>query len=140
MSEGETRTGRGLASGLAVLTVALGVTLLGVGWWSQAQQGRDGLQAAVVAAAICWLGSSLALILTAISRGPQAAVWTLLFGMLFRMGLPLAAGLMLQRAGGPLAEAGVFGKVLIFYLVALAVETPLSLRVLRPPAGPSRSK
>ena len=122
-----------------MLTASMAVALLLIGWWSQSTHGADGVRAAVVAATICWLGASLALISTAMSRGPQAAVWTLLFGMLFRMGLPLAAGFMLYQAGGPLASAGVFGKVLIFYLIALAVETPLSLRVLRSQEGCSKS-
>jgi hypothetical protein len=51
--------------------------------------------------------------------------------MMFRMGLPLVAGLALDGAGGPLASAGVFAMVLVFYMLALAVETPLSLQLLR---------
>jgi hypothetical protein len=53
-----------------------------------------------------------------------------LLGMLFRMGLPLVTGVVLTRAGGPLADAGLFGMIMVFYLVGLVVETTLSVRVL----------
>ena len=49
---------------------------------------------------------------------------------LFRFGLPLAGGLYLTRQGGSLAESGVFGMIVVFYLITLAVETPLSLALL----------
>ena len=104
---------------------------LPIGGWGYISYGMTGVIAALVAAGTCWMGGTLALISTAIaSRGSTAAMWALLFGMLFRMGLPLAVGLALNRAGGPLASAGVFGMVLVFYLLILVVETPLSIKFL----------
>ncbi|MEX2173440.1 MAG: hypothetical protein WD872_03705 [Pirellulaceae bacterium] len=52
----------------------------------------------------------------------------ILGGMMFRMGLPLLAGIALQKTNEPLAEAGVFPMILGIYLVALVAETLLSLR------------
>lgn len=116
----------------ALLLFVIVAALLLIGWWGFSNHGTTGLIAALVAAGTCWLGGTLALISTAFAgRGSTAALWSLLFGMLFRMGLPLVVGLALNRAGGPLASAGVFGMVLVFYLLILVVETPLSIKLLQ---------
>jgi hypothetical protein len=52
--------------------------------------------------------------------------------MLFRMGVPLAVGIASVRGGGPLAEAGVFGMILVYYFVTLVAETGLSLKLVPP--------
>ena len=54
--------------------------------------------------------------------------------MLVRMGLPLVAGMALDRMGGPLAEARVFSMIVGVYLCGLGVETILSLRFIHPPS------
>jgi hypothetical protein len=64
-------------------------------------------------------------------RGPKHALAALLAGMAARMGIPLAFGLAIHLQGGPLAEAGLLYYLLVFYPVALAAETALSL----PPPG-----
>ena len=46
-----------------------------------------------------------------------------LLGMSPRMGIPLAAFLVVHVKGGPLAENGFVYYILTFYLVTLAVET-----------------
>ena len=51
--------------------------------------------------------------------------------MIFRMGLPMGVGLLLNYGGGPLASAGVFGWIVVFYLLTLAVETLLSLHLAK---------
>lgn len=85
---------------------------------------------------ICWLGGALALVLAAWSGSAtdaekrQRSMWALLGGTVFRMLLPLAGGLMLDRGVPALAGTGVFEQVLIFYLLTLAVETWLSLGLL----------
>jgi hypothetical protein len=50
--------------------------------------------------------------------------------MFFRMGVPLIVGFALDRAKGPLADAGVFGMIVGYYLVGLLVETLLSVRLI----------
>ena len=54
--------------------------------------------------------------------------------MAFRMGVPLVVGLILDRRGGPLSEAHVFGMIVAFYLITLIVETWLALRLVASPA------
>jgi hypothetical protein len=87
--------------------------------------------AAALAAAICWLGATLAMLCTAWLRGPQGALYAMLFGMFFRMGLPLGAGLLLSFGSAELKAAGFIGLVLGFYLVTLAAETLLVLPLVQ---------
>lgn len=97
-------------------------------WYGYATHGSDAIAAALVAAAVCWSAASLALAATFIGQRMNGGVQGTLVGMLFRMGLPLAAGLFLHNTGGSLAEAGVFSMILGLYLCSLVVETVLSLR------------
>ena len=50
--------------------------------------------------------------------------------MLIRMAIPMATGMFLTKRGGPLAEAGLFGMIVGFYLVGLLVETLLTVRLV----------
>jgi hypothetical protein len=95
----------------------------------------NGLWAAVVAGGICWLGAMAALLLVGLMRGGPQVVHGTLLGMLFRMGLPLAAGLLLTVRGGPLADAGVFGMIVVYYLIGLLVETLLSVSLVGSSTG-----
>jgi hypothetical protein len=90
-----------------------------------------GVAAASVAAAVCWLGATLALVVASHYQ-KRAPLTGLLLGMLFRMGFPLVAGLTLQETVPALAEAGIFGFVLAFYFLTLVVETLLSVRMVGP--------
>ena len=96
--------------------------------------GRVGVWAAAVAGGICWLGATAALVLMGLLRGGPQVLYGLLLGIFFRMGLPLVVGLILNRSGGPLAEAGVFGMIVGYYLVSLFAETLLSVRLVGSPA------
>ena len=105
-------------------------------WFGHHQHGWDGVASSGVAAGVCWLGAVVAWVLGgSLGRGGMAAHGVLL-GMLFRMGIPLAVGIALDRRGGPLADAGVFGMILIYYFVTLVAETAVSLKLL-PPAKKS---
>jgi len=97
-------------------------------WYGFSQHGNTGLLVAAIAGGVCWLGATLALICSAMFRGQQQALNGMLLGMLFRMGLPLGTGVILSQQVGFLAEAGIFGTILVYYLLALVVETLLSLR------------
>ena len=113
------------------LTVIVAVALLIIGGALGATRGFGASVAAVVAAGLCWIGSMAALIIAGYSSQSNRAVQGHLLGMFFRLGLPLVAGVLLQKAGGRLADAGVFGLILIFYLVTLPAETILSLQFVR---------
>jgi hypothetical protein len=101
-----------------------------MGWLVSGKSDAATIAAAAVAVGVCWAAGSLALICVHCGNRYAAPVQGVLGGMLFRMGLPLAIGFVLHRRGGPLADAGVFYMILGVYLVALAVETLLSLRLV----------
>jgi hypothetical protein len=70
----------------------------------------------------------------------MAAANGALLGMIFRGGIPLAGGIVLDKIGGPLSKAGVLNVVLVFFLFSLVVETLLTLRLAKqtlPTAGAS---
>ncbi len=125
------------AAGLTIVVVLLYAAVAPVGWHLR---GPTGLTAAAAAAGVCWLGATLALVVSHLLRGPSAALYGLLFGMALRMGVPMIAALILHVRRGALAEAGVLYYLLVFYPVTLGVETALSLPKIepasRPPEGP----
>jgi hypothetical protein len=115
--------------GLLSLVIAAGYAVVGsfaVGWY-----GTDGLVAAAVAAAVCWVSGVLALLLTACFRGPQQALYGMLVGMLFCMGLPLAIGVPVVQSGSFLVKAGVLVDMMVFYVLTLTVKTWASVRSIR---------
>jgi hypothetical protein len=115
----------------AWLTLTVLVALLIVGGVAGTMRGSDAALAAAVAAGVCWFGSIAALVVTGYSGRSDHAVQGHLLGMFFRLGLPLACGLAFQKVGGTLADAGVFGLIVVFYLVTLVAETILSLRLIK---------
>ena len=106
-----------------------------VAWYGNYKFGADGILSATLAALLCWGGSLAALIIGALVQGPQAAMLRLASGMGLRMGAALGGGFLLTQIPR-LENSGVLMMVAVFYLVTLAVETPLSLRFIeRKPAG-----
>jgi hypothetical protein len=95
----------------------------------------EAISAAAVAAGVCWLAASLALVTTYIGNRLGAPVQGLLLSMMFRMGLPLLALVSLLKAGQGWAASGVTTTILGVYLVALAVETGLALRMVPAASG-----
>ncbi len=127
-----------LASCCSLLSAAIALVFIPVAAVAYTRQGQPAVVAAIVAAGVCWFGSTLALIGTnRFGRsGINGPLYTMAIGMVFNGALPFAVGLVLNRSGGPLAEAGVFGLVMTFFLFALAVETMLSLCLLKAPREP----
>ena len=114
-----------------LLSLTLLIAFPAIAGYGYSNHGENGVLAAALAGGICWIGALIALVLVGLFRSSHnQMVSATLLGMLFRMGLPLVTGLALTRAGGPLAEAGLFGMILVFYLVGLVVETILSVRIL----------
>jgi hypothetical protein len=109
-----------------------------VAWFVKDAEGPS-VQAAAVAAGVCWLSGTLALLSASWFREPQQVMFHLLFGMIFRMAVPFGLGAWLQSQGGPLAKAGVFGYIVGFYLLTLIVETLLAATYLKPTRRPSRA-
>lgn len=117
-----------LVGSCAVLALALLPFAAGAAWYGYGRSGQMGLVAAGIAFGTCWLSGSLALAATFFGQRLGGALHGVLLGMIFRMGLPLAVGLVLQKNSPPLSEARVFLMILGLYLVALVVETLLSLQ------------
>ncbi len=114
---------------LTLITLLALPIFAGVGYW---RSGVPGVQAAGVAAAICWVGAIIALLLGGLMRGTDNAVNGVLLGMLFRMGVPLGGGFALHQLCKGLAEAGVFGMILAYYFVTLFAETLLAVKLVGP--------
>jgi hypothetical protein len=127
-------TGRLVCSCLLLVGI-LGVAFPAYAWVGWLRSGSMGIWSAAAALLVCGVSSLLALVVTGMLQGGKQALNAVLLAMGIRMGVPLAVGLLLQSQGGPLAKAGVFGMILAYYLLALIVETALSLRLV-----PRRSK
>jgi hypothetical protein len=108
-------------------------------WLGNSRSGEIGVAAAAIALGVCWVSGSLALVCTFVGQRLGAAIHGVLVGMIFRMGLPLVTGIALQRNNPPLADAGVLLMILGLYLVALLVETLLSLRFVPRSVSPAKS-
>jgi hypothetical protein len=121
----------GLAACCARLTGALLLWAVPVSLMAYQRFEVAGLWASLVAGVVCLVAGLLALVATAVFRGPNAGLWSLAFGLAFRMGLPLGCALYLSRSQPVLADAGVFGLIVAYYLFTLVVETLLSLRLTR---------
>ena len=124
---------RSLAVRGAVLVSVVLVLLALVGPVGWALDGPTGVAAATAAAALCFVGTALALGLSHLLRAPKHVLHGVLLGMIARMGIPLACGLAIHLQDGSLAQGHFLHYLLVFYPVTLAVETFLSL----PKTGPN---
>jgi hypothetical protein len=97
---------------------------------STQQWSMETLRAAAIGGAICWVAASFALTATYLGNRLQSPVQGVLAGMVFRLGLPLAALLVLQKVEHAAIPPGTRGTILGVYLVALVVETGLALRMI----------
>jgi len=128
------RNGAQSAIGAAlVVTLVFLLAFPAFGWWGLHFHGLSGVSAAVVAGLVCWVAGLVALATVAVLNKPQQVVHAVAMGMLLRMVIPMAAGMLLVKASAPLAEAGVFGMIVGFYLIGLVVETYLAVQLV---AGP----
>ena len=119
------------------LLLAVTVVFLCVSCFSYPRHGWSGVLAAGVSGLVCWLASSAALFVTTYTAGAPHALHGTLFSIILRTAVPFLVSLILIQMSKPLADAGLFGMVLVNYLVVLAVETVLAVRVIQ--AGQSAS-
>lgn len=111
---------------LAVTVVFVFVSSIAFRW-----HGPSGVLAAGASGLICWFAASAALYVTARTAGSPNAVGGTLLSIILRTVVPILVCLALMRISRPLADAGLFGMVLVNYLVVLAVETVLAVRVVQ---------
>lgn len=119
-----------LVGSCALLAIAIAVAAPLISALVHRGLGAEAISAAVIAGGICFLAAAVALVATHFGNRFQAPVQGLLVSMIFRMGLPLVALIALPNLGGPFAASGVSSTILGVYLVALAVETVLALRMV----------
>jgi hypothetical protein len=119
---------------LTAICIAVGGLTAGVGY---AHSGWTGILAAFLAAAVCWVGAVMSLVLAGIFRATSHAVHGVLLGIPLRMGLPLMACMVLARRGSPLIDAGILVMILLNYFVMLIADTWLLLRC---PSGQSSTE
>ncbi|PQO34702.1 hypothetical protein DTL21_14460 [Bremerella cremea] len=89
-----------------------------------------GVFSAATAATVVLIGMEAALVLTIMFRDTDFKIPSVLLGTFFRTGIPLVFGMLMHTAGGPLAEAGLFGMILVYYLLTLGVETVLAVQLV----------
>ncbi|MCH2115615.1 MAG: hypothetical protein MK171_11975 [Pirellulales bacterium] len=121
---------RGLLIGGALLGAVLLVTALLASVLVARSHGSMGVFAALCAFAVCWISGTLALAITLHTTGGTQAVSGMFLSIAVRTGLPLAVGVAANLVGGPLTEAGLFGLILIHYLVGLFSETCIAVKLV----------
>jgi hypothetical protein len=110
----------------AVLTIAAAVAAV----FAYERHGIDGILACIVGAAVCWLSAAVALVITVQTTGGPQAVPGLFLAIGARTFPPLMLGVASTVIRGRLSEAGLFGLIVIFYLIALVVETCVALKLV----------
>jgi hypothetical protein len=129
----------GLAASCAVLAVVLTPVALGIAALCHRGLTETAWLAAAVAGGVCWAAAALALVSGFVGNRWDLPVQGVLLGMLFRMGLPLAAVVFLPRLLGAWAAEGLARTILGVYLSALVAETLLALRMFSPPARAAKA-
>ena len=85
--------------------------------------GRAGMLAAALAAAVCFAPSASVLLAAHRIRGPHRAMAALAIGMLLRLGLALGVCIAVYQRRGVLADSGFAFYVVVFYMITLAADT-----------------
>jgi len=119
-----------------LVNLCLALASLAGSAWMARTVGSQAYVAGAVAMLVVGLAASLALLLSFLQSPPFSqshqksgnAVSGVLLGMLIRMGLPLAAMVLMQQTQSPLVGAGFMGLLVLNYLVALPLETWMSLQ------------
>lgn len=95
-----------------------------------------GVVAAGVASVVCVVSAAMALFCVALTAGTPNALTGTLLSMVLRTALPFFVAIFLVQSYRPLADTGLFGMVLINYLVVLSVESAAAVRMIQV-LGPS---
>jgi hypothetical protein len=111
----------------ALVIVAIPIATLARAHWF----GSPNWFATSVAAAVCWLGATVSLVIAFRARRRGAVITGLLVSMLVRMAIPLGIATLSVFSRSALAEGGLLGQLLIFYLLTLTVETLLSVSLVK---------
>jgi hypothetical protein len=88
-------------------------------------------ETAGLAAALCWISATLALMLFHHFRQVGNAAAGTLAGTLVRLGVPLAVGLVAMNVSEKLRDERFFEIVVVFYFITLVADTMLTLALAR---------
>lgn len=121
---------QGLLFGCAVLFAVLIVALPIIGWVAFGRYGLPGLISSIAAAVVCGLAGVAALAVTARFKNTPNAVSGLFLSIMLRTFVPLLAALILSSSSSLFAKGGVFGQIVVFYLLMLPVETYVAVRMV----------
>lgn len=122
---------RSCVTASVVLLLVIAIVSSVVGYFAFQRHGSDGLMAACLAGGLCFVASTAALIVTAMTTGTPNALSGIFLGIIMRTAIPFLVSILLMQASKPLADAGLLGMVLINYLVALTVESVLAVRIVQ---------
>jgi len=117
-----------------IITLVLGGVFPLIAWIGYKQYQQAGFNAVLIAALLCWVGSIIGIIPAILVRDPEQpeqGVNAVLMGMLIRMSIPLGGGFFLHQSVGKLADAKILLFTLIYYLIALIVDTILALKIMQ---------
>jgi hypothetical protein len=120
---------RSVALGIALLGAVLAIAAACIAAFAFERHGMDGVLAAVLAAVVCWISASAALFITVQTTGGPQAVAGLFLSIAIRTFPPLLLGVASTAMHGRLSEAGLFGFIVILYLIALLVETCVAVKL-----------
>ena len=99
----------------------------------------DALLSAALGGGVCLAAGVLALAITFVGNRFRSPVPAVLGATIVRMGLPLAAVVVLPRLSNNGIPAGMISTILGVYMIALVAETLLSLRMVPSATGPARA-
>ena len=117
-----------------IITLVLGGVFPLIAWIGYEQYQQAGLKAVLIAALLCWVASIIGMIpsiLVRYSEQPEQGVNAVLMGTLIRMSIPLGGGFILHQSVEKLADAKILMFTLIYYLIALIVDTILALKIVQ---------
>lgn len=127
-----------LVRALLVMSLVLLAAFPAIGGWGYWSYGKPGLITATVAGLSCWVGGVLGFAVSLPFQGLQA-VNGVLAGMLVRMTVPMVVALGLLMSRSELLGVDRLPLLVVYYLVALVVDTILSVRAVQNAArGSSR--
>lgn len=121
---------RRLIGSCLLLAVVMLLAFGGVALVAGSSFGREYVAGAAVAATVCWLAATAALVVTVMFHGTPQAVSGVLLGIGLRTGVPFGAAIILSGLERSLPLRGVFAFFVVFYLLSLATETILVAKLL----------
>ena len=115
---------------ISALGLALAAAAALVGLAAARRSGAVAYEAAAVAALVNWIAGSLALATVVATRNKPYRIHGAMLAMGARMALPLVAIVYFTETGHPLTKVGVVGSIVALYLVGLALETVMTVRLV----------